>query len=304
MSVTRFAHVINPVRVEPSSDLFVAQPITFESMRVAREKAREDADVTLCAVYYPEDEEQIPAAFQKLQPLDRSVLDFGEFEVKRKYPLISDILARLAEAASEADYLIYTNVDIVLMPFFYTSLATLLEEGYDALTITRRTIPRIYTSPAELSRMYAESGEAHPGHDCFIFRREAVMQYDLGHICIGAHWIGRALELNMICTARRYAAFRDLHMTFHLGDDRPWKDDRFKVFAQSNRNEIRRILLRFHSENRLVDCPESQDLIRRFAPELQGTDGASPAMQRRLPFWQRLRSRSCARAQAPPACID
>ena len=75
------------------------------------------------------------------------------------------------------------------------------------------------------------------------------MQYDLGHICIGAHWIGRALELNMICTARRYAAFRDLHMTFHLGDDRPWKDDRFKVFAQSIRNEIRRILLRFHSEN-------------------------------------------------------
>ena len=81
--------------------MFVAQPITFESMRVAREKAREDADVTLCAVYYPEDEEQIPAAFQKLRPLDRSVLDFGEFEVKRKYPLISDILARLAEAASE-----------------------------------------------------------------------------------------------------------------------------------------------------------------------------------------------------------
>jgi hypothetical protein len=178
------------------------------------------------------------------------------------------------------------------MPFFYTSLAALLEEGYDALTITRRTIPKIYTSPAELSRMYAELGEAHPGHDCFIFRREAVMQYDLGHICIGAHWIGRALELNMICTARRYAVFKDLHMTFHLGDDRPWKDDRFKVFAQSNRDEIRRILLRFHSENRLVDCQESQDLIRRFAPELQRTDGASPAMQRRLPFWQRLRSRS------------
>ena len=102
MSVTRFAHVINPVRVEPSSDLFVAQPITFESMRVAREKAREDVEVTLCAVYYPEDEEQIPGVFQKLRPLDRSVLDFGEFEVKRKYPLISDILARLAEAASEA----------------------------------------------------------------------------------------------------------------------------------------------------------------------------------------------------------
>ena len=46
-------------------------------------------------------------------------------------------------------------------------------------------------------------------------------------------------------------------------------------------NALRRILLRFHSENRLVDCPEVEDLIRRFAPELR-----SPPS-----FWQRLRSR-------------
>jgi hypothetical protein len=291
MSVTRFAHVINPVRVGPASDLFMAQPITFESMRVAKERVNENVDVTFYAAFYPEDEEQIPGGFEKLRPLDRSILDVGKFKLKRKYPLISDILTRVAENAPEAEYLIYTNVDIALMPSFYNDLADLIAQGYDALTITRRTIPKIYTSPAELPRMYAEPGEPHPGHDCFILRQEALAQYDLGKVCIGAHWVGRAVELNQICTARRYGAFRDLHMTFHLGDDRPWRDERFKVFAKSNQGEIRRILLRFHSEKRLVDCPEVADLIKRFAPELLPANGASPRKQTRRSLWQWLRAR-------------
>lgn len=283
MSVTRFAHVINPVRVMLSSDLFVAQPVTFESMRVARESGHGKVNVTLFAAYYPEDEEFVPDIFQRLRPLDRSVLDVGEFAIKRKLPLISDILARLAEAAPEADYFIYTNVDIALMPDFYKSLANLLDEGYDALTITRRTIPKTYTSPAELPQMYAERGESHPGYDCFIFRREAHAQYDLGHACIGAHWFGKALELNLICQARRYAALKDLHMTFHIGDDRPWKDDRFKVFTKFNQAEIRRILLRLHAEGQLIDHAEIRKLVETFAPELQPNATRS--------FWQRLRAR-------------
>jgi hypothetical protein len=279
----RFAHVINPVRVTPPSDLFVAQPVTFESMRAAQELARGKVGVTLFAAHYPEDEDHVPELFQKLRPLDRSVLDVHDFPIKKKLPLISDILARLAEAAPQADYFIYTNIDIALMPDFYTGVAALLDQGYDALTITRRTIPKTYTSPAELPRMYAEPGEPHPGYDCFIFRREAHAQYDLGNACIGAHWFGKALELNLICQARGYAALKDLHMTFHIGDDRPWKDDRFKVFTRFNQAEIRSILLRLHAAGRLVDHPEIQKLVENFAPELQTNATKS--------FWQRLRLR-------------
>jgi hypothetical protein len=32
----RMAHMVNPVLVNPSSDLHVAQPVTFESMRRVR----------------------------------------------------------------------------------------------------------------------------------------------------------------------------------------------------------------------------------------------------------------------------
>ena len=33
------AHIIHPVMVKPPSDLIIAQPVTFETMRIAREFA-------------------------------------------------------------------------------------------------------------------------------------------------------------------------------------------------------------------------------------------------------------------------
>ncbi len=291
MSGKKFAHIINPVKVQPSSDLFIAQPVTFESIRVAREWAQGKVDVTVFATHYPEDEGGVPPDFHRARPLDRSVLDFGEFGVQRKLPLISDILARLAEVAPDADYFIYTNVDIALMPHFYTSVASLLEKEYDAVTITRRTISKKYTSPTELPQMYADPGTEHSGIDCFVFRREAYTRYDLGHACIGAHWFGKALEINLICHAQKYGFLKDLHLTFHIGDDRPWKDDRFRVFAKFNQGEIRRILLRLHAEGRLVDDPEIHKLVALFAPELWPGEVTLPAGKTRRSFWQRVRAR-------------
>jgi len=35
----KIAHMVNPVLVKASSDLHIAQPITFESMRIAQQQA-------------------------------------------------------------------------------------------------------------------------------------------------------------------------------------------------------------------------------------------------------------------------
>ena len=48
--------------------------------------------------------------------------------------------ARQGDAPDEV-FLVYTNADICLMPHFYTSLAGLAAQGFDAMTINRRTIP-------------------------------------------------------------------------------------------------------------------------------------------------------------------
>ena len=114
----RFAHIINPVIVPSSSDLFVAQPITFESIRIAKKLAMDDIDVSVYTAQFPEDQSIIPSWFEKTPDLTRSALDFVQSRKQRKLPLIGDILERLHQAA-DADYLIYSNVDISVQPFFY-----------------------------------------------------------------------------------------------------------------------------------------------------------------------------------------
>src|SRR5712692_535207 len=109
----KLAHLVNPVIVPPTSDLYVAQPITFESMRVAREFARDQVQVTLLSAQFPEDCAMVPPFFHGTRDLNRSILDLRNFRVCRKLPLLKDLLDRLYEE-SDADYLIYTNVDIAL----------------------------------------------------------------------------------------------------------------------------------------------------------------------------------------------
>ena len=137
----RLAHIVNPVRVGPSSDLFKAQPVTFASMETARRLAQGMVQVELYAAQFAEDRGLAPPFIQETPDLVRSVLDVGSFRVPRKLPLIRDILDRLA-AATEADYLLYTNVDIGLLPHFYLVVDMLIEQGCEAMIINRRTMSR------------------------------------------------------------------------------------------------------------------------------------------------------------------
>ncbi|MGB3508584.1 MAG: FkbM family methyltransferase [Microcoleaceae cyanobacterium] len=73
--VLNLAHIINPVVVGESSDLFVAQPITFETMKNAQNYAMGKVNVTLYSAQYPEDKSMVSDAFVKTPDLKTSVLD-------------------------------------------------------------------------------------------------------------------------------------------------------------------------------------------------------------------------------------
>jgi len=238
--VMRLAHIVNPVVVDESSDLYVAQPVTFETMRVARKFARGQVDVTLFSAQYPEDRSLVPDDFVQTPDLERSILDFGRFERRRKLPLLRDVLDRLYDA-SDADYLIYTNVDIALQPHFYLAVSQFIEQGYDALVINRRTITDSYQSVEEIPLMYAEAGEAHPGHDCFVFRRKQYQDYTLANVCVGAPWVGRVLLWNLACRSASFQEFNDKHLTFHLGNDKAWKAGHYADYAAYNEREARQV---------------------------------------------------------------
>lgn len=240
--MTSIAHLVHPVRVDKTSDLVVAQPITFETMRLAQEFAEGGADVRLYAAQY-DDEEQIslPPVFYRTADITRSIKDIKVFKKAKKLALIGDLLDRLF-GADDAEYLIYTNVDIALQPYFYRLVAAITRQGYDAFIINRRTIPGHYKGIDEIPLMIAEVGETHPGWDCFIFRRTLYPHFRLEQAIIGTDWIGRMMIANMATLARRFTVFKNLQATFHIGDDRVWKAGDVSDYAEHNREECRKTL--------------------------------------------------------------
>lgn len=240
----RLVHIINPVKVGPKSDLFVAQPVTFETMHRAKLYASNHVEVDLLATCYPEDEEIVPSYFSKTSFLDRSVLDMGEFKIKRKLPLISDILYRAIEHDPDADYVIYTNVDIALQPYFYQFVNKQIDLGYDAFVINRRTIPATHNLDS-LEEAYSEVGMKHPGFDCFVFKNELFNEMKLDEICIGTTRIGLALISNLIVLSKNFTIFTDKHLTFHIGEDRIWQDEKFEDYVRHNEKNVIRILQYF-----------------------------------------------------------
>ena len=264
-------HLVNPLGVtDPASDLGAAQPVTFAAMADARASAvvGGTVDVHPCAVGFPEDRAAFPPGFHALPDLTRSVLDAARFEMPRRLPLLADLLARGVDAADRfgADWIVYTNVDIAPMPDFYTAIAALIDRGHDAFTINRRTIPRDWPNGvSDLPLMRAEAGTPHPGRDCFVFGREAARAFDAGLACIGAQYVGKVLAANQLHAARRYADFENLHLTFHLGDDRRWLSPAQREYGDHNRRELAAVLRRLSASGSTPTHPAWTELVRRFA---------------------------------------
>ena len=235
------AHIINPVLVDKSSDLFIAQPVTFESMRIAQEFAVGQVEVGLFSAQYPEDHPVTPADFHRTPDLEKSVLDCGDFRKQRKLPLLKDILDRLYQA-TDAEYLIYTNVDIGLLPHFYLAVSQFIDAGFDAFVINRRTISSQYKNVKHLPLMYAQAGQPHRGWDCFIFCREAYSKYALGSVCIGASRVGLAVLSDLVAYAGNFYEFTDQHVTFHIGDERNWLNRAYADYDEHNTRQLLNIL--------------------------------------------------------------
>jgi hypothetical protein len=231
----KIAHIINPVKVPIGSDLSKAQPITFDALFQAKTFTSRMLEVELFSAQYPEDREIIPDFILMTPDLNRSVLDMQYFENKRKLPLIKDILDRLY-SASDAEYFIYSNVDISPLPMFYMTINKIIDDGIDSFVINRRTISEKHNRKNQVM-MYAELGKSHPGHDCFIFQRNSYLNFELGSVCIGAPFVGRALLWNMIIHSKAFKEFKDFHLTFHLGNEKVWKLSQYDEYKKYNMHQ-------------------------------------------------------------------
>ena len=267
-----FAHIINPVRVSDKSDLYVAQPVTFASMNIARMSSVQICDVECYSAEFPEDRGLTPEFFHITPELDRSVWDCGVSADAKKLPLLKDILDRLYDS-SDAEYFIYTNVDIAVMPFFYTAITTMINSGIDGMVINRRTISDTYTRPEHLPLMYAQAGTAHYGYDCFVFRRDQYKKYFLAETCIGAVAIGSILLLNVACYAEQFREFQGLHLSFHLGNSEEWRNPPANEVNLFNRKNYATVKEKLASRFDVERIPEvGQKSLQKYFASLKQTE--------------------------------
>ncbi|MFT4662282.1 MAG: hypothetical protein ACI8XB_002571 [Patiriisocius sp.] len=202
-----------------------------------------NALVGLLTTQYHEDREIIPGHMTILNDLKLEMSDYFNFKMHRKLPVIREIFNRLKD--QEGDYCIYSNVDISVRPDFYQFVCEKVNLGYDAFVVNRRTIPPKFKDISEYDDMCMEVGEKHPGFDCFIFKKELLDKFEMGNAGLGANWIGRVIITNLIVHAKKFEIFEDEFKTFHIGDDRSWKNPDFADYDEFNRQELIKILIKY-----------------------------------------------------------
>jgi hypothetical protein len=246
-----FAHTLNPFNASAGSRPAIAQPVTFESMRRAKKYAEGKVSVQLFTAQFPEDRNCVPVDFTATKDLDRSILDLANFSSRRKLPLLNDILTRLYES-TDAEYLIYTNHDIALMPGFYVMCDHFASKGYDAFAINRRRIPARFNSVDQLEEMYAEAGETHTGYDTLVFKRSLFPRFIMENVVIGIPFGDTTLIHNLYAHAENFRLFTEKHLTFHIGMELvpKWGDhDQYKFNSREFHKALKKLYPLFRIEN-------------------------------------------------------
>jgi hypothetical protein len=231
VSRPKFAHIINTVSIADNSSLAPIQALTVRTLHAARAYAAARIEVELLSAQYENAVEDLPEGFRATTNLKECAADRKELNTNLKLPLLGEIISKLNEAQN-ATHFIYTNLDICVMPFFYDTVASYVEQGYDAIVINRRRVSAGFLEEKDLNVMFAEAGKTHTGYDCFIFSRDLLSKFIFKEIFIGTPPAGNDLFYNMFIFAENPVLFAEKHLTFHVGMDlhKPWGDPGLNAF--------------------------------------------------------------------------
>lgn len=262
-------HVINPYRVSVDSEDFLVQSRTMESIKFARDFAESVVDVEVVAKIAPDD---VPELQDKLMDEGFSVAELTEssadlpkkFKVPRELPLLRDLvdLTCLNEPVKKGEYIVFTNMDICLKPYFYTELARLVSQGFETFVINRRTVEKglLYANPSEV--MFSD-GEKHIGHDCFVVPRENLEKFYLKDHVLGIGFVFRPFLLNCVLLSKTFHEFDDVYLTYHFGDDMLWKNEKYNDYLEHNKDQLIQVYNRFLPEISAL-TPEKRRWVEKF----------------------------------------
>ena len=290
----RIGHIINSVNVPEDSDLGRAQPVTFKTLLRSKSISKYKDSIEHYVVGYEGDYDHVPSGFVHLPELERSVLDVGKFNVQRKLPLIGDIFNSI-DGQVDLDWIVYSNVDIAVMPYFYDYLFDHLKrvDSTRCLVINRRVVEEV--PEGLLSSYYSQVGKRHPGFDCFVIPMSLISKFNLDLVCLGGNFLGRAILCNLYSFADEVKILEDSHLTFHIGDDGAWLNRVNSEFDTHNKECIYRLIdsLAKDVDNHRL---EELEMVRSF---LDYWDTGPP-----IPFLRKLRYKftSAMRLLTSPFC--
>jgi hypothetical protein len=261
----KIAHIVNVTEIDESkhaSYLHVAQPLTLKTMVIAARMARPVMEVELWAIKHRSERVTVPPEIRWAPDIERYGWEFFDElrDLPRPKPLprIRDIIAGL-DAVSDAEYFVYTNLDIGLNPDFYLAVRGLIQQGYDAFCINRRTLPTRHEGvlldehTAEL--VFRVPGEEHGGIDCFVFKKSIVPKLQLGDVFIGLPPIGQVLKTQIETHSKRFSWVRDRSLTFHLGDDRVWDTAKRSPYGDANLKAAQGLFYKCFSDRQATQRP-------------------------------------------------
>lgn len=229
------AHVINPVLAnqDNTSYLYYTQPITFEAMFESKkyiENNHDNVKINLYSIGYPEDDIITPDYFIKLPYLTKSIKDIYIDLSEKKLPFLQDIFDSIKNYVN-ADYIIYSNSDIIVHTKFYEFIYTNINKyNYDSMIINRRdNIPKfinnIQLNKDYLNLIFELDGERHIGRDCFIIEKSIFDKIDMKDVFIAHPPWGLVLMKYLDDISTNFKLFRNEYLTFHLGNDNNHKNN-------------------------------------------------------------------------------
>ncbi len=246
-----FSHIINIVSAAENAELEKIQRITIESIRRAKQYLNSGVTVETIAAIGSNSSADVGFA-ERTAVLRRNVGDVSSFSTSRNLPIVSDILDEGVKA-SAAEYIVFSNADIALTPWFYNAITEFLKRGHDALVINRRRIPaRLIDQPFEV--MLAHAGSEHIGFDCFVFKKSLHNKFVKTNICIGIPMAGGDIFHNIFTFAENPVLLANQHLTFHLGIDlvKSWGNSEYYAH---NRKEFRTLLKKLKPHMQIAKFP-------------------------------------------------
>jgi len=238
----QFVHLLNVYAKDGRNALDQEQVHVLDSLREAAQNyAKHGGKVSFLAACEESDQILAPSDFAVRSCLKRRANALPEFRSLPPLPFLFDVLGAASAGSSESsEFVVYTNFDIAVQPFFFQFLDYFIRGGFDAVIVNRRTVCPI-SLRAPLFVGQSDIGQPHPGMDCFVFPRSWLGCFTPTAAITGVGQVMRSLLYNLVAKAQRLLFLSRTHVTLHYGDDRRWRAPEFELAEAHNAREAEQL---------------------------------------------------------------